>query len=172
MKTTPTAALDDPARRLLEIEAIKQLKARYFRLMDTKDWKGFAAVFALRLLHETGYWTSSAFGDSGLVERPAKPASHAARLLGLGALGGFLPLAIFIAYSISIFGTPTIPYEYTYLEGFRGPFVSCADLPPGGRVHTETPSHIGMAVAAGRHRADRDVVARLQMSLLALLTHD
>jgi hypothetical protein len=36
---------DDSARRLLDIESIKQLKARYFRLMDTKDWKGFAAVF-------------------------------------------------------------------------------------------------------------------------------
>jgi uncharacterized protein (TIGR02246 family) len=28
-----------------DVEAIKQLKARYFRLMDTKDWDGFAAVF-------------------------------------------------------------------------------------------------------------------------------
>jgi hypothetical protein len=28
-----------------DIEAIKQLKARYFRLMDTKDWVGLAAVF-------------------------------------------------------------------------------------------------------------------------------
>jgi hypothetical protein len=28
-----------------DIEAIKQLKARYFRTMDTKDWEGFAAVF-------------------------------------------------------------------------------------------------------------------------------
>ncbi|HEY6623728.1 MAG TPA: nuclear transport factor 2 family protein [Acidimicrobiales bacterium] len=29
-----------------DIEAIKQLKARYFRLMDTKDWDGLATVFA------------------------------------------------------------------------------------------------------------------------------
>ena len=28
------------------IEQIKQLKARYFRCMDTKDWDGFQAVFA------------------------------------------------------------------------------------------------------------------------------
>jgi hypothetical protein len=28
-----------------DIEAIKQLKARYFRLMDTKDWDGMAQVF-------------------------------------------------------------------------------------------------------------------------------
>ncbi|MGA7417097.1 MAG: nuclear transport factor 2 family protein [Acidimicrobiales bacterium] len=29
-----------------DIEAIKQLKARYFRLMDTKEWDGLATVFA------------------------------------------------------------------------------------------------------------------------------
>jgi len=32
--------------RYLAIEEIKQLKARYFRCMDTKDWAGFEAVFA------------------------------------------------------------------------------------------------------------------------------
>jgi hypothetical protein len=30
---------------LLDIEAIKQLKARYFRLMDTKQWEAFGEVF-------------------------------------------------------------------------------------------------------------------------------
>jgi uncharacterized protein (TIGR02246 family) len=29
-----------------DIEAIKQLKARYCRLLDTKDWAGFRQVFA------------------------------------------------------------------------------------------------------------------------------
>ncbi len=28
-----------------DIEAIRQLKARYFRLLDTKDWDGFRALF-------------------------------------------------------------------------------------------------------------------------------
>jgi hypothetical protein len=28
-----------------DIEAIKRLKARYFRLMDTKDWEALASVF-------------------------------------------------------------------------------------------------------------------------------
>jgi uncharacterized protein (TIGR02246 family) len=28
-----------------DVEAIKQLKARYFRTMDTKDWDGMRAVF-------------------------------------------------------------------------------------------------------------------------------
>jgi len=32
--------------RLEAIEQIKQLKARYFRCMDTKDWDGFTSVFA------------------------------------------------------------------------------------------------------------------------------
>ncbi len=34
------------AERLMAIEEIKQVKARYFRCMDTKDWAGFTAVFA------------------------------------------------------------------------------------------------------------------------------
>jgi uncharacterized protein (TIGR02246 family) len=33
-------------QRLLDIEAIKQLKARYFRTLDQKDWTGFGQVFA------------------------------------------------------------------------------------------------------------------------------
>ena len=44
MVTRP-ATSHGPAERLLEIEAIQQLKARYFRLMDTKDWGGLARVF-------------------------------------------------------------------------------------------------------------------------------
>jgi uncharacterized protein (TIGR02246 family) len=34
------------SEQLLAIEEIKQLKARYFRCLDTKDWSGFEAVFA------------------------------------------------------------------------------------------------------------------------------
>jgi SnoaL-like domain len=36
----------DSVERLLAIEDIKQLKARYFRCMDTKDWEGLAQVFS------------------------------------------------------------------------------------------------------------------------------
>jgi SnoaL-like domain len=35
-----------PTERLLAIDAIKQLKARYFRFVDTKDWEGVASLFA------------------------------------------------------------------------------------------------------------------------------
>jgi len=33
-------------RRLIDIEEIKQLKARYFRALDTRDWELFGQVFA------------------------------------------------------------------------------------------------------------------------------
>jgi SnoaL-like protein len=41
-----TDADPDALQRLLDIEAIKQLKARYFRCMDQKDWDGWREVFA------------------------------------------------------------------------------------------------------------------------------
>jgi hypothetical protein len=37
---------DDVVQRLLDIEAIKQLKARYFRCMDQKRWNEWGEVFA------------------------------------------------------------------------------------------------------------------------------
>ena len=36
-----------------DIEAIKQLKARYFRTMDTKDWAGMRQVFADDVVMDT-----------------------------------------------------------------------------------------------------------------------
>lgn len=36
----------EQVQALLDIEAIKQLKARYFRTMDTKDWAAMRQVFA------------------------------------------------------------------------------------------------------------------------------
>jgi hypothetical protein len=38
--------MTDKLDQLLAIEAIRQLKSRYFRCMDTKDWAGVRAVFA------------------------------------------------------------------------------------------------------------------------------
>ena len=35
-----------PVEEIIAIEQIKRLKASYFRCMDTKDWDGFAQVFA------------------------------------------------------------------------------------------------------------------------------
>lgn len=58
--------------RLLAIEAIKQLKARYFRFMDTKDWNALPSVFApdaqMDMRGETG-------DDSGLISGGANIAA-------------------------------------------------------------------------------------------------
>lgn len=35
----------DDLQRLVETDAIKRLKARYFRCLDTKDWEGWLGVF-------------------------------------------------------------------------------------------------------------------------------
>jgi 3-hydroxyisobutyrate dehydrogenase-like beta-hydroxyacid dehydrogenase len=35
----------DPIAELVDVEAIKQLKARYFRLLDAQDWDAFADLF-------------------------------------------------------------------------------------------------------------------------------
>ena len=44
----PSAQAPSPealVQMLWDIEQIKQLKARYFRLLDTKDWDAFAELF-------------------------------------------------------------------------------------------------------------------------------
>ena len=69
----------DDLQRLLAIEDIHQLKARYWRCMDTKDWEGLARVFApdavfdLRQVNSvrhpiTGEWDPP-FGDESVVYR-------------------------------------------------------------------------------------------------------
>jgi hypothetical protein len=54
----------DAAEELLAIEQIKRLKARYFRSMDTKDWDGFAGVFAPNAVLDV---TGETPGDEGIV---------------------------------------------------------------------------------------------------------
>jgi hypothetical protein len=43
----------DDASRLMEIESLKQLKARYCRLLDTKDWTAWRAIFTDDFLSDT-----------------------------------------------------------------------------------------------------------------------
>jgi hypothetical protein len=42
----------DPIQRLVDIEAIHQLKARYFRFLDTKQWDDWGSVFAADVVME------------------------------------------------------------------------------------------------------------------------
>ena len=43
----------DDATTLLEIEAIKQLKARYCRHLDTKDWQAWRSLFSDDFVSDT-----------------------------------------------------------------------------------------------------------------------
>jgi hypothetical protein len=45
---------DEDVARLLDLEAIKQLKARYFRWIDTKDWDALRTVFTDDLRFDSG----------------------------------------------------------------------------------------------------------------------
>ena len=40
------SGIDPLVQRLIDIEAIKQLKARYFRAIDRKEWDELGQVFA------------------------------------------------------------------------------------------------------------------------------
>ena len=58
----------DPVERLAAVEDIKQLKARYFRCMDTKDWDGFRDVFTVDArLDTSGEMPPSDDPDAGIV---------------------------------------------------------------------------------------------------------
>jgi SnoaL-like domain len=52
----------DPVARLLAIEEIKQLKARYFRHMDMRDWAAMGEVFC----KDARFDCSEGFGSRGL----------------------------------------------------------------------------------------------------------
>lgn len=59
--------------RLIAIEEIKQLKARYFRCVDTKDWAGYEAVFC----DDVRFDVTSDVPDGGLVVGAAAAAAIA-----------------------------------------------------------------------------------------------
>ena len=56
---------DDPLTRLVAIEEIKQLKARYFRCMDTRRWDDMALVFARDAHLDTDGFTAD--GRDGII---------------------------------------------------------------------------------------------------------
>jgi uncharacterized protein (TIGR02246 family) len=59
---------DDMLAELLAIEAIKRLKARYFRMIDTKDWDGFADVFTADAVMELPEADAVVHGRDEFVE--------------------------------------------------------------------------------------------------------
>lgn len=87
------------AAALPEIEAIKRLKARYCRYLDTKDWQAWRSLFADDFLSDTSGRTCAATATTprptrsrravGLRERHADPAArgHLQRVCGGVYLG-------------------------------------------------------------------------------------
>lgn len=57
--------------KLLAIEEIKSLKARYFRTMDTKDWGGLGTVFAADAVFDYREATIDPIDSDGTEEGPA-----------------------------------------------------------------------------------------------------
>lgn len=57
----------DNAERLTAIEDVKQLKARYFRCMDTKDWEGFSEQFTSDAVMDVSGEMGSDGGDVGIT---------------------------------------------------------------------------------------------------------
>lgn len=47
------------SEKIIAVSEIQALKARYFRMMDTKDWKGLEATFAPDLVADFRYSTST-----------------------------------------------------------------------------------------------------------------
>jgi hypothetical protein len=61
----------DTVEKLNAIEEIKQLKARYFRCMDMKDWAGLEAVFAPDLVAD--FRDSTGSRNESLLTHGAEP---------------------------------------------------------------------------------------------------
>jgi hypothetical protein len=73
----------DAIQRLLTIEEIKQLKARYFRCVDARDWEGYRAVFADDVLFDI----SQDMPEGGIVHGGEEAAAIARKhLKGIWAM--------------------------------------------------------------------------------------
>lgn len=60
-------------RRLLDLEDIRRLKARYFRTLDHKDWDGFGDVFARDAVLEVPEAALVANGREAIVAAVSGP---------------------------------------------------------------------------------------------------
>lgn len=51
--------------KVMEIERIRQLKSRYFRFVDTKDWSGLSTIFAMDAVFDARLATTVDKGSAG-----------------------------------------------------------------------------------------------------------
>ncbi|HVN50425.1 MAG TPA: nuclear transport factor 2 family protein [Acidimicrobiales bacterium] len=71
----------DPIERLEAIEEIRQLKARYFRCLDAKDWEGFGDVFTddaqLDVSEDAADLADAIVGREAIIELVARAVGEA-----------------------------------------------------------------------------------------------
>lgn len=73
-----------PLETLLAIEEIRQLKARYFRLMDTHQWDVFGDIFT----------EDAVFDARGALEENPDPSAHGEPLKGRAAIVDYVSSGI------------------------------------------------------------------------------
>src|SRR5262245_9585617 len=110
----------DAITRLVAIEAIKQLKAKYFRCVDTKDWRAFQELFTADATFD-----SSDDGPGCIVTGPAKIAETASVPLAdaISVHHGHCP-EIEIASRVSASGIWPMEDMLTWKEGSTAPIKS------------------------------------------------
>ncbi|MFT4054144.1 MAG: nuclear transport factor 2 family protein [Novosphingobium sp.] len=74
----------DALATLVAIERIKRLKARYFRLMDTKDWAGFQDLFTEDAVFDVG----------GALEENPDEAARGEPIVGRAAIADYVSSGI------------------------------------------------------------------------------
>lgn len=146
---------------LPHIEAIRQLKARYFRCFDTKDWAGYADVFTDDARMEAGDDSAiaAAFGFG--------PATETERVMR--ALVGGEKISAFIAAALG--GARTVHHGHTAEIEIVGPSEATgvwamADIVerPGLLMRGEGHYHDRYRLDAGRWRIAATRLSRLRMT--------
>src|ERR1700753_3075090 len=87
----------DPLERLIAIEAIRNVKARYFYNMDMKDWEALEAVVTQDAIWDARYERAFAQGEDFKVLPPVEEAIAAddqAVAVGAGACADFMRLNV------------------------------------------------------------------------------
>jgi len=137
---------------LTALEAIKQLKARYFRCMDTKDWRGWGEVFAE---------DATMFVEHG-VERAPEAQSHGP-VAGRANIVAYVRTAVDAALTVHHGHMPEI--EITSPSEARGVWAmeDIVELPGGRTLHGHGHYHETYVVEGGAWRIKSLHLTRLRV---------
>jgi hypothetical protein len=68
--------------RLVAIEDIKQLKARYYRLLDTHDWEGFRSLWTPNAIMDMNFSDRILTSEDGIYRGPDAITAFAMKAVG------------------------------------------------------------------------------------------